>query len=129
MKKTLITLILSATSIFANAKDIIVITNESLAAEASKIEALFKGDLASVGGTAIAVSDNKGLQADFLAKVLKMDQSKYDTTWAKKSFREGLPKPSLKNNDAEVIEFVKSTPGGIGYISAPSPGVKTLGKF
>jgi len=36
--------------------------------------------------------------------------------------------PRIGRTDAEVLEFVKSNPGGVGYVSedAPTAGVKTL---
>lgn len=129
MKKIILSLALTITSSFALAKDVIVICNESLAADAAKVVEMFTGDIHSVGGTTVVVADNKSLQSDFLSKVLKMEQSKYDTTWAKKSFREGLAKPTMRTSDTEVVDFVKATAGAIGYISAPAAGVKTLGKF
>jgi len=48
--------------------------------------------------------------------------------WQKKIFSgKGIP-PSEKNSDAEVIAFVKSKPGAIGYVSAgtSTSGVKVV---
>ena len=37
--------------------------------------------------------------------------------------------PARKGSDAEVIEFVRATPGAVGYVSRPWPGFKVLEKF
>jgi hypothetical protein len=116
-------------STFAFAKGLTVICNEALNVDSSKVISLFTGETSSVGGVSVLVSDNKTLQVDFLSNVLKIEQTKYDTIWAKKSFREGLTKPAMKSSDIEVIDFVKSNKGGVGYVSKPGTGVKTLGSF
>ena len=53
---------------------------------------------------------------------------KYNATWAKKSFQDGIAAPKVKGSDSDVVDFVKSTPGGIGYVSAPGDA-KVIGKF
>ena len=73
--------------------------------------------------------DNGSLHGEFLAKVLQTDERKYAARWTRKSFREGLAAPAIKGSDAEVIAFVRSTPGAVGYVSAGAPGVKVLEKF
>jgi ABC-type phosphate transport system substrate-binding protein len=66
------------------------------------------------------------VQSNFLAKVMHMDVAKYNGIWIKKSFRDGLTPPAVKSGDAEVIEYVKRTPGTIGYVSALPPGVTII---
>jgi ABC-type phosphate transport system substrate-binding protein len=73
--------------------------------------------------------DNASQQADFTAKVLHIDPSKYAAHWTKKAFREALTAPAIKGSDAEVIAWVKSTPGAVGYVAGPSAGVKVLLKY
>jgi len=74
--------------------------------------------------------DNAAAQSDFLAKVMKMDATKYQTAWTKKSFRDGLTAPAVKATDAEVVEFVKHSPGAIGYITGEAPnGVSVVTKY
>jgi ABC-type phosphate transport system substrate-binding protein len=74
--------------------------------------------------------DNDAIHAEFLAKVLQTDPRKYAARWTRKSFREGLVAPTMKGSDAEVMVFVKSTPGAIGYLSGTAKaGVKVLEKF
>jgi hypothetical protein len=57
--------------------------------------------------------DNLAAQPDFLEKVLKMDEIKYDTIWAKKSFRDGVNTPATMASDAVVLAFIKHTLGGV----------------
>jgi hypothetical protein len=74
--------------------------------------------------------DNSSAQAEFLARVVKLDAAKYDSLWTKKSFRDGLNPPPVKASDAEVIAVVKANPNAVGYLSTPPPaGVKLLQKF
>jgi ABC-type phosphate transport system substrate-binding protein len=69
------------------------------------------------------------VQADFLAKVVKVDASKYASVWAKKGFREGINPPPVRSADLEVIAAVKNTPGAVGYVSKPVPDLKLIQKF
>jgi ABC-type phosphate transport system substrate-binding protein len=59
---------------------------------------------------------------------MKMDNVKYSHVWTKKLFRDGLAQPALKSGDAEVIAYVKRTPGAIGYVSSTPAGVKVIRK-
>jgi hypothetical protein len=74
--------------------------------------------------------DNMAAQAAFLEKALKMDGIKYDTIWAKKSFRDGSNPPATMANDAAVLAFIKRTPGGCGYFTIEPPaGVTVIGEY
>jgi ABC-type phosphate transport system substrate-binding protein len=57
---------------------------------------------------------------------MQMDAAKYNNIWTKKSFRDGLTPPAVKSGDAEVTEFVKRTPGAVGYVSSTPAGVKII---
>ena len=99
-----------------------VIANSSLSLSSGDVKDVFTGEKQLAGGTKITPVDNAAAQSDFLAKVLKMDATKYQTAWTKKSFRDGVTAPAVKGTDAEVVEFVKHTPGGVGYINGAVPG-------
>ncbi|MCM2279912.1 MAG: phosphate ABC transporter substrate-binding protein [Oligoflexia bacterium] len=109
--------------------EIYVIGNPDVTLSSSEIADAFLGEKQIAGSTKLVPVDNKALQKDFLSKVLNMDNVKYNSSWTKKSFRDGIPAPKVKSNDADVIEFVKSTPGAIGYVSSPASGVNTLAKY
>jgi hypothetical protein len=90
---------------------------------------VFLGEKQLVGSTKLIPVDNGAAQAEFLDKVIQMGASKYTLVWTKKSFREGMTAPPVKGGDAEVIAFVKSTPGAVGYVKGEASGVKVLQKF
>jgi ABC-type phosphate transport system substrate-binding protein len=72
------------------------------------------------------VIDNASAQGAFLSKFMQMEANKDNNMWTKKSFREGLTPPAVKSGDAEVIEYIKRTPGAIGYVSTKPAGVKII---
>jgi hypothetical protein len=91
---------------------------------------VFLGEKQFAGSVKLLPVDNSSAQQDFLAKLLKMEGTKYTTTWTKKSFRDGATPPSTKSGDTEVIEYLKHTPGGCGYLSsAPPAGLTLIGKI
>lgn len=47
------------------------------------------------------------MPGDFLSKVVKTEPERYATGWTKKAFRDGLTAPSVKSDNAEVIDFLK----------------------
>lgn len=110
----------------ANAADVVVISNSEIAVSANEIRDIFLGEKQFAGNAKLVVIDNAAVQADFLSKVLHMDTAKYNGVWTKKSFRDGLTPPAVKSGDAEVIEYIKRTPGAIGYVSTKPAGVKIV---
>lgn len=120
-------LILSLASASGIASAGTVIANSGLSIEAGDVRQIYGGEMQAKNGVHLIPVENLAEQPNFLDKVIKMDSTKYQNHWTKKSFREGLNPPSVDNTDAEVINFVKSTPGGVGYISGPAPaGVKSV---
>ena len=115
-------------SFSAFAGDVYVIANADVTLSQGEVKDVFLGEKQTAGSTKLSPVDNKAAQSDFLSKVVAVDKTKYDAIWAKKSFQDGLNAPKVKGSDADVIDFVKSTPGGIGYVSAPGAS-KVIGKF
>ena len=111
------------------AGDVYVISNSALKLTVADARDIFLGEKQFAGGMALAVVDNREVQADFVNKVLKMDGKKYKIYWAQLSFRDGVPPPHLKANDAEVLAYVKATPGAVGYVSTPPSGVNVIQKY
>ncbi len=108
----------------------VVICNPKLGLTKADIVTVYTGGMKSSGGVDLALTDNKSAMDDFTNKALSMPSGKYTSLWAKKSFQEGLATPKVKDSDNEVIEYVKSTPGGVGYISGATPaGVKEVGSY
>jgi ABC-type phosphate transport system substrate-binding protein len=112
-----------------HAKDLFVIAHPSVALSAEEIQDVFIGDKQFAGSQKLVVTDNASAQSDFLGKVVKMETKRYSALWVKKSFRDGLAIPAVKSGDAEVVSFVKNTPGAIGYVTILPEGVKALAKF
>lgn len=109
--------------------DLYVIANPGVTLSADDIHDVFVGDKQLAGGTKLVPMDNAALQADFLAKVVKVDATKYASIWTKKGFRDGLNPPSVKGSDTEVLNAVKNTPGAVGYVSKATADVKVLQKY
>jgi len=110
----------------AIAGDAVVISNKGTIISASEIRDVFFGEKQFAGDTKIIVIDNKSAQKNFLKKYLKVDLNKYNNIWTKKSFRDGLNPPALKANDADTLEYVKQTPGAVGYVSGSTSGVNVV---
>ncbi|HSM99305.1 MAG TPA: hypothetical protein VLS47_09860 [Gallionella sp.] len=121
---TAILLLLAAQG--ANAGDIVIISNPEISVSADEVRDIFLGEKQFAGSTKLVVIDNAALQGNFLSQVMHMDAAKYNGIWTKKSFRDGLTPPAVKSGDAEVIEYIKRTPGAIGYVSTTPAGVKVI---
>ena len=121
-----VTIFLSAISAFAG--DVFVVGNANVNLTSAEVKDVFSGEKQTAGSVKLSIVDNKANQDDFLSKVMGVDKVKYNSTWAKKSFQDAIAAPKIKGTDSDVIEFVKSTPGGIGYVSAPGDA-KVIGKF
>jgi len=105
----------------------VMITNPAITLSADDVHDVYLGEKQMAGTVKLMPVENGAAQAAFLAQVLKLDAAKYATNWTKKSFRDGLTPPPVKATDAEVIDFVKRTPGGVGYVSsAPAGGVNVV---
>jgi hypothetical protein len=111
------------------AGDVYVIANSGVELAAAEVKEVYLGEKQLAGSVKLVPVDNAAVQADFLDKVVGMDAGKYSALWTKKGFRDGLAAPAVKSGDAEVISFVKSTPGAVGYVSAPASGVKAVHKY
>lgn len=125
--------IFMATSITAEAlaEGLYVIANPSPDAgiTMNDIRDVFLGEKQFIGAVKIVPVDNLAAQSAFLGKVLKMDAAKYSATWTKKSFRDGLNPPAPKSGDLEVLNYVKSTPGAVGYVTSKPGNVTVIQKY
>lgn len=110
----------------ANAADVVVISHPGTSISAGDVKDVFLGEKQFASGTKLVPVDNASLQDNFLSKFLDMAASKYTSAWTKKSFRDGLTPPAMKSGDAEVIDFVKRTPGAVGYVSSAPSGVNVV---
>jgi hypothetical protein len=106
-----------------------VIAHADLTVRPEDVRDIFLGEKQLEHGVRLLPIDNGAAQEEFLAKVLQTDAPKYYARWTRKSFREGITAPASKGTDAEVIAFVKSTPGAIGYVSRHYPGLKVISSY
>lgn len=101
------------------AGDVLVIGHAGMGKlDAVTVQRIFTGKLIKVGGVDItAVNLKPGPVRDhFLQTFLNQNEEKYTAYWTTRHFiGKGAPPMELRNA-AEVIKFVQSTPGAIGYI-------------
>ncbi len=97
---------------------VVFICNPGTSLSEADVKAALQGEKASV-----KPCDNAGLKNEMLDSVLKITDKRYASQWQIKSFRDGMTIPPTKGSDADVIDYVKNTPGGMGYVSSkPSDG-------
>ena len=113
----------------AAAQTVFVIANSGTQVAAGEVSDVFLGEKQFAGSTKLVPVDNAPLQEAFVSKALGLDSGKYNAKWAKKSFRDGLNPPAVKSGDLEVTEFVKRTPGAIGYVGSAPTGVTVVTKY
>ena len=95
------------------------------------IEKIYTGKLIQLGSIyVIAVNADVGstVRERFLQTFLKQDEGKYTGYWrVRRSIGQGKPPRELPRS-IDVINFVNSTPGAIGYISEADiqPGLNVL---
>ena len=119
----------------AAAQDYKVIVNSANAATEISAEALGKIFLKQVskfpdGAAATPVEPAKAspARAAFVKTVLGRTVQNLDTYWQQQIFSGKDVPPANKSNDDDVVAFVKSNPGAIGYVSASAAvaGVKVV---
>lgn len=110
-------------------RELYIIAHAGLHVSAADVADIYLGEKELAIGVQLEPMDNAGAQLEFLATVLKLDAKRYNALWTKKSFRDALNPPPLRGNDAEVVQAVKSSPGGIGYVSSPPTGVAIIAKY
>ena len=125
-------LALSSAPVFADG--IIIIGHQGMPRlDAVTIQKLFTGRMIEVEGQLItAVNASTGSQArnQFLDSFLAQDEEKYTAYWTVRRFiGKGAPPRELQSS-ADVVNFVQSHPGGIGYIpsSELKPGLNVLSR-
>lgn len=89
--------------------------------EPATAQRLYTGRTVEVGGVVVTVvnaAPGSRLRERFMAHVMQQDDDKYVAYWTvRKHIGKGTPPRELKSA-AEIIEFVQTTPGGVGYVAA-----------
>jgi hypothetical protein len=123
-------LLLAGNGAAAMADDLYLACHAGVSIAAADVRDVFLGEKQFLNAVRLVPIDNMAAQPAFLEKVLKMNGIKYATTWAKKSFRDGVNPPAVMANDAAVLEFIRRTPGGCGYLEMePAEGVTVIAKY
>ncbi len=107
-----------------------VIAHPSVKLGAAEIRDVYLGEKQLDGNRRLIPVDNAAAQDEFLAAILQTNRRNYQARWIRKTYREGLHAPPVKDNDAEVRSFVRLTPGAIGYVSdSGGAGVVVLDRY
>ena len=109
--------------------DVFVIAHSSVQIAAGDVRDVFLGNMQFAGGSKLQPVDNGPGQAEFLAKAMRMEPERYNSAWTKKTFRDGINPPSVKSGDAETLDFVRRTPGAVGYVTSAPSGVTVVQKY
>lgn len=118
-----ITLLLLAGGISRGADEgYVVIAHPGIArVDAATLQRLYTGRAIEVAGVPVTVVNLAGgnpLRERFLSQVVHLDNDRYVAYWTvRRHVGKGVPPRDLKSS-AEVIDFVSSTPGAVGYVPA-----------
>ncbi len=128
----LVALIFLAANVRA-AGGVVVIGDVRLARlDAPTLEKVYTGKIIEVDGipvTAVNASRGSSVRNRFLRAYLNQDEDKYTAYWTVRRYSGMGASPRELSSSAEVIDYVKSTPGAIGYIDeaeVPPAGVNVL---
>ena len=110
----------------AMADNLYVIAHPGVELSEAQLKEVYLGERQFVGSIKLVPVDNTAAQNGFLNKVMSMDAAVYASLWIKKAFRAGLAAPEIKSGDAEIVSFIRKTPGSVGYVSAPIAGERVL---
>lgn len=111
---------------------VVVIGNANLTRlDAATLEKIYTGKVIEVEGKPVtAVNANSGspVRNRFLQAFLNQDEDKYTAYWTVRRYIGKGASPREMSSSADVIKFVQSTPGAIGYIDEADvpPGVNVL---
>ena len=99
--------------------------------DATTLEKVYTGRVIEVDGipvTAVNANSGSAVRNRFLQAYLNQDEEKYTAYWTVRRYIGKGASPRELRTSAEVIDFVKSTPGAIGYIDEADvpPGVNVL---
>ena len=123
---------LVATAADLHAQGVVVIGHANLRKlDANTVMRIYMGRVIEVDGipvTAINASSGSDLRVRFLRSFLNQDEEKYIAYWTVRRYiGKGAP-PREITKSADLIRFVTTTPGAIGYVDAADvqPGLNVL---
>jgi ABC-type phosphate transport system substrate-binding protein len=136
MKTTFKVVSLAASLLFtqAHAGEIVVIGNSNVPKmDSVTIQKVYTGKVISVSGiniTPVGVKTGTATRNTFLQGFLNQDEEKYTAYWTVRRYiGKGAP-PAELASDADVIKYVQSTPGAVGYIDEADlkPGMNVIAR-
>lgn len=110
----------------AESADLFVVAGSGISLSGADVKDVFLGEKTFSGPTKLAPVDNAALREVFLNKALGLGGPRYESIWVKKGFRDAINPPRVLRNDAEVVDFVKRTPGAVGYVSTRPAGMTVI---
>jgi ABC-type phosphate transport system substrate-binding protein len=118
-----VSLVLLASGAQFAAADVAVIVHPSNAAsiDEEQIAKIFLGQTKTFSGGAEATPvdiKESPVREEFGNKVLRKSPSQLKALWARQIFTGGAKPPRELGSDEDVIKYVASTPGAIGYVDA-----------
>ena len=132
-RSALLLLALVANSAAVRAADgVVVIGHASIKGlDAPALAGIYTGRVIEVDGISVtAINANAGsdVRTRFLQMFLQQDEDKYTAYWTVRRYIGKGASPREISKSSDVIRFVTSTPGAIGYIEASDlqPGLNVL---
>ena len=118
----------------AAAQEFKLVAHASLAVDAidaTTAQKVFLKQVNKVGGAAVTPVDQApaaAVREAFSKKVVGRPVGAVQQYWQQKIYSGGDVPPATQASDKDVVDFVKATPGAIGYVSAATgtDGVKVL---
>ncbi|MDF1880798.1 hypothetical protein JHD50_05680 [Sulfurimonas sp. MAG313] len=99
------------------AKDVYVISHENISTSKNEIEKFFLAKIDFIDGKKYSRISNEA-SLNSLAKVAySLSAKKLSKKWIKQNFRKGTPFPVSLKSDKETLEWIKTHPKSIGFIS------------
>lgn len=118
----------------AHAGEIVVIGNSNVPKmDAVTIQKVYTGKVISVSGinvTPVGLKSGTAARNLFLQAILNQDEEKYTAYWTVRRYiGKGAP-PAELASDVDVIHYVQSTPGAVGYIDEADlkPGMNVIAR-
>ena len=136
-KKSLLSLLLAvgasnATSALAPAPLVVVAHADTPALDADTLQKIYLGKIVEVGGRPIVpVNLAKGnvLRTSFMEQVIAQDDEKFIAYWTVRRYiGKGSPPREFVSVE-ELMEFLRNTPGAVGYLAEGAElkqGLKTI---
>lgn len=130
--RTTVLALATATGVAGASDDVVVIGNANLRhLDPTTIARIYTGRMIEVDGVSVtAVNAHSGspIRNRFLQLYLNQDEDKYTAYWTVRRYIGKGASPRELGSSSDVIRFVTSTPGAIGYIDAADiePGLNVL---